>query len=130
MRSFVRTLIFILAVAGSGCKKLKVQRVESEKESGSAVSIRNFSRDSFDKEGKLKWKLKAKEAYIFPKENKTVLYSLRFKQFEKEKEQSTILADKGIIDHSIKVVLLNGNIQVDGVEDRKIIAEELHYDLN
>ena len=54
--------IFIIIIFINYCKNNKSLRIEEvEKENGSTISIRNFERMSINNQGKLLWKLNAKE---------------------------------------------------------------------
>ncbi|MEM7181028.1 MAG: LPS export ABC transporter periplasmic protein LptC, partial [Spirochaetota bacterium] len=111
------------------CKKPQVPRIEDEEEFGSTITFRNFIRRAFNSDGVLQWELDAQKAYVFIKENKTIVYELELKQYENGAYKSTITAKKGVMDHSIKKVHLQGNIVVISVEKRTLKAEELFYDL-
>lgn len=123
--------IFLIIFLGLliGCKKVKPVRIVDSQESGSSIAFRDFIRRAFDKNGIIKWQLDAKRAFIYIKENKTVVYGVIFKQFDKGVYKSTITGKKAIIDHGNKNAHLEGNIVVESTEKRILKAEVLDYDL-
>ncbi|XDD44191.1 LPS export ABC transporter periplasmic protein LptC [Leptospira sp. WS60.C2] len=128
MRSKVWTLCFLLAL--SFCKDKEYLRIEVEKESGSMVSMRNFSRSSYKETGELEWRLKGDESYIFPKENKTIVYGFAFSQFEKGKSTSMMTGDRGEINHKTKTVILEGKVRLKTNDGKFIETESLTYNLD
>ncbi|TGL74084.1 LPS export ABC transporter periplasmic protein LptC [Leptospira jelokensis] len=122
------TLCLLLVLAT--CKDKEYLRIEVEKESGSMVSMRNFSRSSYKDTGELEWKLKGDESYIFPKENKTIVYGFAFHQFEKGKVTSMMTGDRGEINHQTKTVLLEGKVRLKTNDGKFIESESLTYNLD
>jgi len=111
------------------CKDKKYLRIEEEKESGSMISMRDFSRISYNKEGKLEWKLVGKESYIFPIDNRTIVYGFEFYQYDEGKYKSYLTGNRGEINHSTKSVVLMGNVNLK-TEDGKILkSDNLNYNL-
>ncbi|TGK83805.1 LPS export ABC transporter periplasmic protein LptC [Leptospira montravelensis] len=125
-----RMLIPIFILAMVHCKDKEYLRIELEKESGSMISMRNFSRSSYKETGELEWKLKGAESYIFPKENKTIVYGFEFKQFEKGNATSAMTGDRGEINHSTKTVVLNGKVKLKTNDGKYIESESLTYNLD
>lgn len=123
------THLFIFVLFFFLCKEKEYLRIESEKESGSMVSMRNFERASYKETGELEWKLKGAESYVFPKENRTVVYGFEFIQFEKGKNKSSLTGNRGEINHTEKSVELSGNVKVKTDDGKYIESESLHYDL-
>ena len=103
-------LLFIFVVYD--CKKENSLRIENERESGSTISLRNFTRDAFNEKGDLIWKLKAKEAFVFVNDNKSIFYGLDFDQYEKGIVKSKLTGDRAEIDQKAKTLLVNGNITI------------------
>ncbi|MCW7470682.1 LPS export ABC transporter periplasmic protein LptC [Leptospira kanakyensis] len=127
----MRRLIFpIYLLAIVSCKDKEYLRIEVEKESGSMVSMRNFSRSSYKESGELEWKLKGDESYIFPKENKTIVYGFEFKQLEKGNVTSAMTGDRGEINHSTKTVVLSGKVKLKTNDGKYIESESLTYNLD
>ncbi len=120
-------LLFIFVVYD--CKKENSLRIENERESGSTISLRNFTRDAFNEKGDLIWKLKAKEAFVFVNDNKSIFYGLDFDQYEKGKVKSKLTGDRAEIDQKLKTLVVNGNIDLITEDSRHLKAEELIYDL-
>ena len=114
---------------GVMCKKETAIKIEKEKESGSTISLRNFTRDSFDQDGVIVWKLKAEESFVFFEENRTVFYSLIFDQFEKGKLDSTLKGDRGEVNHTTKKLNVKGNIFLITTDKKTLEAEELLYNI-
>lgn len=127
MRRLV-VLFFLLTIVS--CKDKEYLRIETEKESGSMVSMRNFSRSSYKESGELEWKLKGDESYIFPKENKTIVYGFEFKQMEKGNVTSAMTGDRGEINHSTKTVVLSGKVRLKTSDGKYIESESLTYNLD
>lgn len=121
----IAAIVTFFLVAGK--KEAKYTRVENEKESGATVSFKNFERDQYDQSGILNWKLRADESYVFVGEGKTVLYEIDFDQFEEGKFKSKLTGDKGEINHSTKLMVLNGNIRLVTNEGRTLLAKSLEY---
>lgn len=118
-------IFFILNV----CKNNKSKKVEEiEKEIGSTITIRNFERTSISKDGKLLWKLIAKETYYFNSTDISILYDMDIEQYENGKIKSKIKADKGIINKKENKVHATGNIYVKTTEGKILEAEELEMD--
>ncbi|MGE8719820.1 LPS export ABC transporter periplasmic protein LptC [Leptospira terpstrae] len=124
----VLNLFFVLAMVH--CKDKEYLRIEVEKESGSMVSMRNFSRASYKESGELEWKLKGDESYIFPKDNKTIVYGFEFKQYEKGNVTSAMTGDRGEINHSTKTVVLSGKVRLKTNDGKFIESESLTYNLD
>ncbi|MCB1190247.1 MAG: LPS export ABC transporter periplasmic protein LptC [Leptospiraceae bacterium] len=123
--------IFVLVFAGFCKKKNRTERIESEKESGSTIRIKNFKREAFDTKGGLLWKVTAGESFTYiGKENKTILYQLNFDQYEDGKFKSNVKGDRGEINHSSKKLYLSGNIILNTEDGKTLWAEELEYDLD
>ncbi|EMY68655.1 LPS export ABC transporter periplasmic protein LptC [Leptospira vanthielii] len=121
-------LFFLLAIVN--CKDKEYLRIEVEKESGSMISMRNFSRSSYKESGELEWKLKGAESYIFPKDNKTIVYGFEFKQMEKGNVTSAMTGERGEINHSTKTVVLNGKVRLKTNDGKYIESESLTYNLD
>ncbi|TGK08782.1 LPS export ABC transporter periplasmic protein LptC [Leptospira fletcheri] len=121
----IAAIVAFFLVAGK--KEAKYTRVENEKESGATVSFKKFERDQYDQSGILNWKLRADESYVFVGEGKTVLYEIDFDQFEEGKFKSKLTGDKGEINHSTKLMVLNGNIRLVTNEGRTLLAKSLEY---
>ena len=122
------TLCLLLVLAS--CKDKEYLRIEVEKESGSMVSMRNFSRSSYKESGELEWRLKGDESYIFPKENKTIVYGFAFNQFEKGKVTSMMTGNRGEINHQTKTVVLEGKVRLKTNDGKFIESESLTYNLD
>ncbi|MDF3821487.1 LPS export ABC transporter periplasmic protein LptC [Leptospira sp. 96542] len=120
----------MVLIFGFGCKEKEYLRIDSEKESGSMVSMRNFSRLSYKESGDLEWKLKGSESYIYPKENKTIVYGFQFLQFENGKTKSFLTGNRGEINHTDKSVLLSGNVRLKTDDGNYIESESLTYNLD
>lgn len=125
-----RMMISIFLLAMINCKDKEYLRIEVERESGSMVSMRHFSRSSYKDSGELEWKLKGEESYIFPKENKTIIYGFEFKQYEKGNATSAMTGDRGEINHSTKTVLLSGKVRLKTNDGKFIESESLTYNLD
>ncbi|MBE7411302.1 MAG: LPS export ABC transporter periplasmic protein LptC [Leptospiraceae bacterium] len=124
------TSLLFFSLVFSLCKKDKGIKIESERESGSTISLRNFTRDSFDKDGVKISKLTAEESFIFFDENRTVFYSLVFDQFKDGKFESSLKGDRGEVNHTTKKLNVNGNIVLNTVDHKRLEAEELLYDID
>ncbi|WP_278321633.1 LPS export ABC transporter periplasmic protein LptC [Leptospira kobayashii] len=122
-------VFLILCLIFVSCKDKKYLRVEEEKESGSMISLRDFSRISYTKAGDLEWKLLGKESYIFPKENRTVVYGFQFYQYDGGKYKSFLTGERGEINHTEKSVVLNGDVKLKTEEGRQLHSESLKYNL-
>lgn len=104
-------------------------RIENERESGSTISLRNFTRDAFNEKGDLIWKLKAQEAFVYVNDNKSIFYGLDFDQYEKGIVKSKLTGDRAEIDQKAKTLVVNGNIDLITEDSRHLKAEELTYNL-
>ncbi|TGL57397.1 LPS export ABC transporter periplasmic protein LptC [Leptospira ognonensis] len=123
-------LVLILILVFLNCKDKKYLRIDDEKESGSMISMRDFSRLSYTKDGVLEWKLLGKESYIYPTDNRTVVYGFEFYQYDGGKYKSYLTGKRGEINHSTKSVLLEGEVNLK-TEDGKILkSENLNYNLD
>ncbi|HMV41774.1 MAG TPA: LPS export ABC transporter periplasmic protein LptC [Leptospiraceae bacterium] len=111
------------------CKKKNSLRIENEKESGSTISLRNFTRDAFNEKGELVWILKAEEAFVYVNDGKSIFYGLHFDQYENGKIKSKLIGDRAEIDQKLKQLKVNGNIDLIAEDSRHLKAEELFYDL-
>ncbi|MCC6274448.1 MAG: LPS export ABC transporter periplasmic protein LptC [Leptospiraceae bacterium] len=123
-------LFLVLVLIFHFCKKDKGIKIEKERESGSTISLRNFTRDSFDKDGVMVSKLKAEESFVFFEENRTVFYSLIFDQYENGKFDSSLKGDRGEVNHTTKKLNVKGNIVLDTVDRKRLEAEELLYNID
>ncbi len=124
-------LIFLLLIVFvvCDCKKENSLRIENERESGSTISLRNFTRDAFNEKGDLIWKLKAEEAFVYVNDGKSIFYTLDFDQYEKGIVKSKLTGNRGEIDQKTKTLVVNGNIDLITEDSRHLKAEELIYDL-
>lgn len=123
-------IVLLLILVFSHCKDKKYLRIDDEKESGSMISMRDFSRLSYTKDGVLEWKLLGKESYIYPTDNRTVVYGFEFYQYDGGKYKSYLTGKRGEINHSTKSVLLEGEVNLK-TEDGKILkSENLNYNLD
>ena len=129
-RIFKLSFIFmILIFSFTSCKNNKAKKVdELEREIGSTITIRNFERIAISKDGKLMWKLNAKETYYFNSTDISILYEMNIEQFENNKVKSKIKADKGIINKRENKIKAIGNIYVKTIEGKILEAEELEMD--
>jgi|GEM_PF-3693820 len=93
------------------------------------VSLRDFIRISYKEDAVLDWKLRAKESYIFPSENRTIIYEIDFEQYEKGTLQSRIIGKRGEINHSTKSVALEGRVDLVTYDGKRLQTENLNYDL-
>ncbi len=94
------------------------------------ISLRDFSRLSYTKEGSLEWKLIGKESYIFPIDNRTIVYGFEFYQYDGGKYKSYLKGKRGEINHSTKSVVLEGEVNM-RTEDGKVLnSESLNYNLD
>ncbi len=125
----ITVTLFIIIIFMNYCKNNKSLRIEEiEKENGSTISIRNFERMSINDQGKLLWKLNAKETFYFNKTDISILYDMNVEQFENGKIKSKIKADKGIINKKENKINASGNIYVKTIEGKILEAEELEMD--
>jgi LPS export ABC transporter protein LptC len=129
-KKIINTIIFfIIIIFTNYCKNNKSLKIEEiEKENGSTISIRNFERMSINDQGKLLWKLNAKETFYFNKTDISILYDMNVEQFENGKIKSKIKADKGIINKKENKINASGNIYVKTTEGKILEAEELEMD--
>ncbi|MDZ4726700.1 MAG: LPS export ABC transporter periplasmic protein LptC [Leptospira sp.] len=127
MRRLLFTVILLLLI---DCKQKKYLRIDEEKESGSMISMRDFSRLSYTKEGGLEWKLLGKESYIYPTDNRTVVYGFEFYQYENGKYKSYLTGKRGEINHTSKSVVLEGDVNLKTEEGRILKSEILNYNLD
>jgi LPS export ABC transporter protein LptC len=126
----VRLLIIIFFhIILLSCTKNTAKRVVSDKETGSTITLRNYSRQAFNEKGVLQWKLKAEETYYYADTDLTVMYNLFVQQFEKGKLKSNIKADKGEIDKKNNKMKVMGNVYLTTLDGKKVEAEELDYDM-
>ncbi len=126
----MKFLIMISMVFVLGCQDRKYLRIDTEKESGSMVSMRNFSRIFYNQEGKLEWKLKGKESYIYPTDNRTIVYGFEFYQYENGKYKSYLTGARGEINHSTKTVVLEGDVNLKTEDGNLLKSETLNYNLD
>ena len=125
----ITVALFIIIIFMNYCKNNKSLRIEEiEKENGSTISIRNFERMSINDQGKLLWKLNAKETFYFNKTDISILYDMNVEQFENGKIKSKIKADKGKINKKENKIYASGNIYVKTIEGKILEAEELEMD--
>ncbi|MCB1176706.1 MAG: LPS export ABC transporter periplasmic protein LptC [Leptospiraceae bacterium] len=127
MEKNYRIILIFLMLLSLNCQKNKAKKVENDKEVGSTITLRDFSRDAVDLEGNLKWRLHAKETYYFTKEFRTVMYDVHVEQFEKNKVKANIKADKGEIFQSENLMKVYGNIHLKTSDGKILEAEELLY---
>lgn len=124
-----RILILVLILFALFCQKKKSPRIDNERESGSTISLRNFTRDAFNEKGDLVWILKAEEAFVYVNDGKSIFYGLHFDQYENGKVKSQLTGDRAEIDQKAKKLKVNGNIDLIAEDSRHLKAEELFYDL-
>ena len=129
MKYLLIRIFLILSITCLNCKKENSQRIENERESGSTISLRNFTRDAFNEKGDLIWKLKAQEAFVYVNDNKSIFYGLDFDQYEKGIVKSKLTGDRAEIDQKAKTLVVNGNIDLITEDSRHLKAEELTYNL-
>ena len=129
MKYLIVLILSILSVAHINCKKENSLRIENERESGSTISLRKFTRDAFNEKGDLIWKLKAEEAFVYVNDNKSIFYGLDFDQYEKGIVKSKLTGDRAEIDQKAKTLVVNGNIDLITEDSRHLKAEELTYNL-
>ena len=88
----ITVALFIIIIFMNYCKNNKSIRIEEiEKENGSTITIRNFERMSINDQGKLLWKLNAKETFYFNKTDISILYDMNVEQFENGKIKSKLI---------------------------------------
>ncbi|MBK8396009.1 MAG: LPS export ABC transporter periplasmic protein LptC [Leptospiraceae bacterium] len=124
-----KLLYISIFLALFACKNKTSLRIENELESGSTISLRNFKRDAFNEKGELLWNLKAKEAFVYVGENKSIFYGLDFDQYENGKIKSKLSGDRGEINQKDKKLIVSGNIKLVAEDSRHLMADELVYDL-
>jgi LPS export ABC transporter protein LptC len=129
LRQVIFPTLGILSFILIGCQKEVAERIESDKESGNQVALRNFSRMNYKENGILEWKLVARESYVYTKEDRTVLYNLHFIQFEDKKVTSELKSDWGEVNHTTKLLLLKGNIHLTTPDNKSLQTDELSYNL-
>ena len=129
MKYLLIRMFLILSIACLNCKKENSLRIENERESGSTISLRNFTRDAFNEKGDLIWKLKAQEAFVYVNDNKSIFYGSDFDQYEKGIVKSKLTGDRAEIDQKAKTLVVNGNIDLITEDSRHLKAEELTYNL-
>lgn len=111
------------------CQDQPVERIESDKESGSQIALRNYTRSKYTNDGVLEWVLNAKESYVFPAEDRTVLYELKFLQYDGGKLSSELESNWGEINHTTKLLELKGKIHLVTPDRKSLKTEYLHYNL-
>ncbi|MDX1958152.1 MAG: LPS export ABC transporter periplasmic protein LptC [Leptospiraceae bacterium] len=121
-------IIFILLTLVS-CKKNNAIRVENDRESGSTITIRNYSREAFNLKGELQWTLKAKETYVYSGGEFTKLYTIYAENFEKGKRKSFITADRAEIDKKENKMKVMDNVVLKTLDGKRVEALELVYDM-
>lgn len=112
------------------CKKNDALRIESEKESGSQISLRNFTRTSYLTDGKKEWILKSEESFIFPKEDRTVFYKLNFTQFEDDKISSKLTGNRGEVNNTTNILTVEGDIFLITPDKKSLKTESLTYSID
>ncbi|MCC5816321.1 MAG: LPS export ABC transporter periplasmic protein LptC [Leptospira sp.] len=128
--SIANAILWILILGiGMQCKDEDIERIDSDKESGSQIALRTFTRVKYSEEGVLEWKLNAKESYVFPEEDRTVFYEMKFLQYENGKLSSELESDWGEINHTTKKLELKGNIFMVTPDKKSLKTEYLNYDL-
>ncbi len=121
--------LFVFLFISAGCKKNRVERVQGDRESGSAITIRNYQRISVNDKGEMLWKLKAEETYFFKEDNRTVLYKIEADQLEKGKSKSRMKADKGYLDRKNEILKVSGNIYIRTNDGKELTGEEMDYNI-
>lgn len=101
--------------------------METEREEGSDITLRDYVRYAYDDAGVLKWKLFSKDTYYFNKEAKTLIYEVYAEQYEKDKIKAKIWADKGEILQSEDLMRLTGNVKMITTDGKQLETEELTY---
>jgi LPS export ABC transporter protein LptC len=127
---FLIFCFLFLSIINTNCNKNTALRIDKEKESGSQISLRKFSRISYNEEGKKQWKLNADESFIYPKEDKTIFYGLDFNQYDGGKLTSELSSDRGEVNHTTKKLNLNGNIFLITPDRKSLKTQTLEYDIN
>lgn len=125
--------IFVFLLLGTiliQCKKNNTLRIDSERESGSQISLRNFVRTSYQIDGKKEWVLKAEESFIFPKEDRTIFYNLNFTQFENDKVSSKLTGKRGEVNNTTKILTLEGDIFLITPDQKSLKTESLTYSID
>ncbi|WCL47908.1 LPS export ABC transporter periplasmic protein LptC [Leptospira sp. GIMC2001] len=123
------SIFFSLFFTNVNCSKKEIEKIESDKESGSTVALRKFERVYYDDNGVKEWRLIAKESYIFSEEDRTVFYDMQFFQFEEGKITSELESDWGEVNHTTKKLVLKGNIFLITPDKKSLKTEFLNYDL-
>jgi LPS export ABC transporter protein LptC len=93
------------------------------------VSIRNFTRISYKSDGSLEWTLDAGESFVYPVEDRTILYDLIFRQFEEGKLKSSLEGKRGEVNHTNKELIIKGSIHLVTEDKKELFTEELNYNL-
>lgn len=93
------------------------------------ISIRSFTRTNYKADGTLDWNLEANESYIYPKENKTIVYGFHFTQFENGNYKSRLSGNRGEINHQEKSVLIQGAVELLTNDNKTLTTEELVYNI-
>lgn len=123
-------IYFIAFVLVIGCGEEEVEKIESDKESGSQVALRTFTRVKYTEDGSIEWKLIAKESYVFSEEDRTVFYDMNFFQYDDGKVTSELESDWGEINHTSKKLELKGNIYLVTPDKKTLKTEYLIYDID
>lgn len=122
-----KIVLFLISIS---CNKVEYEKVNSDKEVGAAVVIRNFVRESFTENGIINYHLKADESYVFAEPEKTILYNFVYDQYEKGVYNSHLSCNRGDLDQVKKLLTLHGNIKMENIENRKLYTEDLLYKLD
>ncbi len=123
-------IVWVIFCILYSCRSENLEKIESDKESGSQIAIRNFVRTKYKPDGSREWKLVAAESYVFPDEDRTVFYNLNFLQYDKGKLSSELKSDWGEINHTTKKLELKGNIFLTTPDRKYLKTDSLSYDLD
>ena len=111
------------------CKKNTAERILEERESGSTIVLRNYTRISYNEKGVMLSRLKANESYIYPTEKNTILYGIHYEQFDNGKFSNLVIGDRGTVNHTTKKLDLKGNVSVESKDKRVLKTESIFYDM-
>ena len=127
---YLLKISFFLFLLFANCEKKEYEKVNTDKEIGSTITLRKYIRESFDASGVIQWRLIAEESYVFADEQKTVLYNFEFEEYEDGVYNSHLSCERGELNHSEKQLKLNGNVKLSTPDNKTLYTSELVYFLD
>lgn len=131
MRKYIIMLIIIAVLPGcslifSDGSNLEKEKVDKANEKIPTSIIKKFYRIASNRKGVIQWKVKAREARIFEKEQKVYLTDFIFYTYDEGKFSSSIRARRGILYQRDGKLVAKRLVHLISVTGRTLDTEELY----